>query len=328
MHSLYSHQIDGARSEVLTIASAISKFEPVVLFTDRHDANNLKSRNIPENVMVLEVNRLGSLWVRDTGPVFVIAETGKVEGVEFGFNAWGGKFACPDDHGLAARILDIIGVQRSPAGLVAEGGGIEVDGEGTLLACESSIINDNRNPGMSKENIEHGLKYVLGVEKVIWLKGVKGADITDCHVDALARFVAPGTVVLSKPHSSRKDVWTEIFEDARNVLETERDAKGRKLKIVEIKEPHLGRMDQEPDDGDEHESVFSYVNYLVVNGGVIAPKFGDKIADRWCKDTLGRLFPGREVVQVAINMLPRAGGGIHCATQQQPIGRARSSAAV
>ena len=191
---------------------------------------------------------------------------------------------------------------------------MEVDGQGTLLATESSLINPNRNPGLNKTQIEEKLKSALGLEKVIWFKGVRDEDTTDCHIDALARFVEPGTVLLSLPHGSRSDVWWEVYEDAREVLERQTDARGRKFKVVELMEPQLEVVDGGTDEG----GVFSYVNYYLVNGGVIAPSFGDQDADEKCKEVLGELFPGKEVVQVRINMLPRTGGGIHCATQQVP----------
>ncbi|KAH6712030.1 putative peptidyl-arginine deiminase family protein [Leptodontidium sp. MPI-SDFR-AT-0119] len=361
--SLYPHQISGARSEILNIAHAISKFEPVTIFVHPDDSLTLrtnlqekekgkekekkndkkiekekdtqsKSRN---SIDVKEIT-LESLWLRDTGPVFILdhddtadgAEVkDRVRGVDFKFNYWGSKLPLGEDIGLSTRILQISNIEKVEAGIVAEGGGIETDGEGTLLVCASSIVNENRNPGMSREVIEEELMGVLGVEKVVWLEGVRGEDITDCHVDALARFVRPGMVVLSPPHrhGERGSVWWKVYEDAKRVLEREKDAKGRSFEVVEIEEPDLEVVEQETemveeDEDDEFSSVFSYVNYLVVNRGVIAPKFGDQNADRKCKEVLQSLFPDREVIQVHISMLPRAGGGIHCATQQVPAGRA------
>ncbi|KAK0118691.1 hypothetical protein ONS95_007574 [Cadophora gregata] len=327
--SLYPHQVQGARSEILSIANAISKFEPVTIFVHPEDAKELKANlqnhvmEARENVSVKEVE-LESLWIRDSGPVFVLDKEKQVRGVDFGFNYWGRKLPLASDMGLAKRVLSTSSIERIDAGIIAEGGGIEVDGEGTLFACESSIVNKNRNPGMSKDVVEEKLKQVLGVEKVVWLKGVKGEDITDCHVDALARFVEPGTVVLSRPYGRERGVWMDVFEDAKRVLKRETDARGRKFKVVEIEEPDWDLVEQEPEcsgPGEQFASVYSYVNYLLVNGGVIAPKFGDDKRDQVCRKVLEELFPERKVVQVHINMLPRAGGGIHCASQQVPAGK-------
>jgi agmatine deiminase len=323
--SLFPSQVSPARSEVAAIASAISRFEPVTIYS------NLKSTpSIPllltqnKNVKIVEME-LENLWIRDTGPVFVTStegeengkgkgEKGVYKGVDFGFNYWGAKFELGPDIGLASRILKQAGFPLIQAGLCAEGGALEVDGQGTLLATESSLINPNRNPGLNKTQIEEKLKSALGLEKVTWFKGVRDEDATDCHIDALARFVEPGTVLLSLPHGSRSEVWWEVYEDAREVLEKQTDARGRKFKVVELMEPQLEVVDGGTDEG----GVFSYVNYYLVNGGVIAPSFGDQEADEKCKEVLGKLFPGKEVLQVRIDMLPRTGGGIHCATQQVP----------
>ncbi|PVH81220.1 putative peptidyl-arginine deiminase family protein [Cadophora sp. DSE1049] len=326
--SLYPHQLQGARSEILNIATAISKFEPVIIFVHPDDSRELSMRlqessmASSENMTVKEVE-LESLWIRDTGPVFVLKEGENLRGVDFGFNYWGQKLPPASDIGLAKRISNLSNIEKIDPGVVAEGGGIEVDGEGTLLACESSIVNENRNPGMSRDVVEEKLKGVLGVEKIIWLTGVQGEDITDCHVDALARFVRPGMVVLSRPHGGRGGVWMDVFEDAKRTLERETDARGRSFKVVEIEEPELDLVEQEPEsseNGKQFSSVFSYVNYLLVNGGVIAPKFGDEKRDQICREVLEGLFLGRKVVQVHINILPRAGGGVHCATQQVTAG--------
>lgn len=328
--SLYPHQLQGARSEILKIANAISKFEPVTILVHPEDLRVLKTSLREKDMhasgrVTVEEVELESLWIRDTGPVFVVDEEKNVRGVDFGFNYWGQKLPFASDIGLAKRLLNISGIKRLDAGLVAEGGGIEVDGGGTLLACESSIVNETRNPGMSRDIVEEKLKGLLGVEKVVWLKGVRGEDITDCHVDALARFVKPGKVLLSRPHGEGGGAWMDVFEDAKRVLGREVDARGGKFQVAEIEEADLDLVEQEPESsehGEQFPSVFSYINYLLVNGGVVAPRFGDEKRDQICKEVLEGLFPEREVVQVHINMLPRAGGGIHCATQQVPVGGA------
>jgi agmatine deiminase len=255
------------------------------------------------------------LWIRDSGPVFTFSADGRVHGIDFGFNYWGNKFPHGEDVYLAQRILAFADIPRVKASVRAEGGALEIDGAGTLIATESSLINPNRTPGMSKAEIEEQLKSVLGVDRVIWFKGVRDADCTDCHVDALARFASPGTVILSKPHSSRPSVWTEVYEDAKRVLRAERDAKGRTFQLIDLLEPNIESLKDEEDD-----MVASYANYYLPNGAVIIPRFGDKVADERSAKIFQKIFPDREVVQVLINMLPRLGGGIHCATQQQPRG--------
>jgi agmatine deiminase len=150
--------------------------------------------------------------------------------------------------------------------------------------------------------------------KVIWFKGVAGQDITDCHVDALARFADPGTVVLHRPAADTpRDVWTAASEQAARVLGSATDARGRTLKVVDLPEPDVDLIR-----GAGGNFLATYVNYYVCNGGVIVPRFGDRAADDRAAGIVGDLHPGREVVQVAIDHVAAGGGGIHCATQQQP----------
>jgi agmatine deiminase len=265
---------------------------------------------------VLEL-MVDDLWARDTGPTFVTGSRG-LAGIDFNFNGWGGKQTHVNDSQVARNLLDHYGITRIQAPITGEGGGIEVDGDGTLMATESAWVNDNRNPGKSRDQIEAGLKELLGVEKVIWFKGVAGQDITDSHVDALARFAEPGTVVLHRPAAGTPpDVWTTASAQALQVLQSATDAKGRRLKVVDLPEPDVDLIQ-----GAGKNFLATYINYYVCNGGVIVPRFGDKAADDRAAGTIGDLHPGRKVTQLTINHIAAGGGGIHCATQQQPVAAA------
>jgi agmatine deiminase len=237
--------------------------------------------------------------------------------VDFNFNYWGGKSRVTVDQHFARRILasDFSEHTRHQAGIVSEGGALEVDGEGTLLVCDSSIINDNRNPGRSKDEIESELKRLLGVSKVIWLKGVKGLESTDWHVDAFARFVAPGHVILSKPPPNAHPAILDIFDAAVETFKKTTDAQGRSIVVTICQEPDQEKLAGGAVDG----MVTSYVNYLLVNGGVVMAKFDEPETDAKAFEQIQSLFPDRRVVQVYINELPRLGGGIHCATQHIPV---------
>ena len=320
--------LKAARAEVVAIANTISAFEPVWLYASATSAAEARAL-VDENVVVKEAE-VDNLWIRDLGPVFVRSSPsgipsgkGKVEGkvdaaVDFNFNYWGGG-KCPEtiDQHFAKRILasDFGDHKRYQAGLVSEGGALEVDGEGTLLVCDSSIVNDNRNPGRSQDDIEAELKRLLGVSKVIWLKGVKGLESTDWHVDAFARFVAPGHVVLSKPPPNAHPAIIGIFDAAIETFKTATDAQGRRFQVTICQEPDQEKLPGGSVDG----MVTSYVNYLLVNGGVIMAKFGAQDVDAKAYELIQSLFPERRVVQVYINELPRLGGGIHCATQHIPL---------
>lgn len=319
--SLYSvddkpDALHGSRQEIATLANAISQFEPVTLYAPKKEVCSAEDV-VNDNVTVTPLD-VENLWMRDTGPVYVVSSEGELAGVEFNFNDWGEK-DYPDrsvDWSTAHRILKKDRTREIEIDIVIEGGALEIDGDGTLMATESSIINDNRNPGMSKEDIEKILAETLGIEKFIWFKGVKGKDITDDHIDGLARFVAPGVVLLSRPAAGTPEIWTDTYEEARRVLESSTDARGRPFEIREIQE--AADVDF-PDQDGEDPPALNYVNYLVVNGGVIIPRFGDLKADREAKEVIQELFPDRRVVQVDLYWIALTGGGIHCATQQVPL---------
>lgn len=229
-----------------------------------------------------------------------------------------------ENTAFASRVLEIENaanpsnpVTRVVSAVRLEGGGIEMDGEGTFLAAESSVLVPSRNAGLSRDEVETELRRLLGVEKFIWVPGREGLDITDCHIDAEARFIRPGVVVLCKPHPSCEQVYFDIYNEIRSILERETDAQGRKFEIHDIVEPDPKLVKGEtPVPGEEACPAASYVNFYFVNGGLVVPAFGDEGADREALEVLRGLVPGRSVVQVAVNALPRTGGVLHCTTQQ------------
>jgi agmatine deiminase len=309
-----SSHLEALQSEVTDIANAISRFEPVHLCAREELISQAKSM-VSDNVF-LKPAPVTELWIRDSGPVYVQdSTTGKVTAVSFNFNYWGGKLPSAGDEKVATQIAAHANEPSATSKITVEGGAIEHDGEGTFLGTESCIMNDNRNPGISKSDVEAELSDKLGVTHFIWIPGVKGFDITDYHIDALARFTSPGTVLLSKPGPNAQAEAIDVYNSAQSILSSAKDAKGRTLTVHDCEEPDTTQMGPP----DQHNEVIgSYANYLLVNGGVIMPKFGQERQDAAALDLFKRLFPDREVVQVSINMLPRTGGGIHCATQQVP----------
>ncbi|MGA5821207.1 agmatine deiminase family protein [Kitasatospora sp. NPDC094028] len=311
LEEVWGDQLPGVRQDIAALAQAIAGFEPVVLLA-RPDQAGQARQACGSSVEVLEL-AVDDLWARDTGPTFVTGPQG-LAGVDFDFNGWGNKQTHDNDAQVARNLLAHYGLTRLQAPITGEGGGIEVDGEGTLMATESSWVNDNRNPGKSRDQIEAGFKDLLGVQKVIWFKGVAGQDITDCHIDALARFAEPGTVLLHRPAADTPpDVWTTASAQAVQVLQSATDAKGRSLKVVDLPEPDFQLIE-----GSGKNFLATYLNYYVCNGGVIVPRFGDQAADDHAVGVIGDLHAGRKVTQVTINHIAAGGGGIHCATQQQP----------
>lgn len=299
------------RRNLAGIANTIAEFEPVKLLV-RPQEKELARKLVGKSISLVECP-LDDLWVRDTGPVFVCNAKGEKAGVDFNFNGWGSKQAHKHDAKVAQAIIEASGVQGLTTPLVLEGGGIEVDGEGSAIITESCVLNKNRNPGVSKQAVEAELKRLLGLEKIIWLPGIKGKDITDGHTDFYARFCSPGVVAAAydpDPYSFDHAVTKRHLE----LLKEARDAHGRKLDVVVLEAP--GRI---RDRYANNDFAAGYVNFYLCNGAVIAPQFGDTQTDGATRETLQSLFPDREIVQLNIDGIAAGGGGIHCTTQQEPL---------
>ncbi|MFJ3582418.1 agmatine/peptidylarginine deiminase [Streptomyces sp. NPDC090127] len=309
--SVWEGDLPYVREDIARIARAVGEYEAVVMMA-RPDQVAVAQRACGSQVEVVPL-AVDDLWARDTVPVFV-EDGGKVVGVDFRFNGWGGKQEHTHDAQVGRTLLARYGVPRERAPLVSEGGSFETDGEGTLLITESSIVNDNRNRGKSRDQIEDELVETLGVEKVVWLAGVRGEDITDAHVDSLVRFTAPGVVLLDQAFpGTPPDSWSRSADQARSVLSRATDARGRRFEIIDLPQPDLDRITGEGDD-----FVSTYANFYVANDSVFLPKFGDRKADARAKAILQEHFPDRDVVQVQIDTIASGGGGIHCATHDQP----------
>ncbi|MEU8890027.1 agmatine deiminase family protein [Streptomyces sp. NPDC048442] len=321
--SVWEDDLPSVREDIARIARAVAEYEPVVMLA-RPEQQTAARRACGAQVEVIPL-AVDDLWARDTVPVFVEEGAegeereegeggGKVVGVDFHFNGWGDKQQHTDDARVGRTLLGTYGIPRVQAPLVAEGGSFETDGEGTLLVTESSLVNDNRNPGRTRDRIEKELVETLGVTKVVWLAGVRGEDITDAHVDSLVRFTAPGVVLLDRAFpSAPADSWSRSADQARSVLGSATDARGRSFEIVDLPQPDLDRIRGGGDD-----FVAAYANFYVANGSVFLPEFGDRKADDRARGILQEHFPKREVVQVRIDTLASGGGGIHCATHDQP----------
>jgi agmatine deiminase len=298
------------RENLAGIAKAIAAHEPVKMLV-REEDHDIAARLCGASVELVP-HAVDDLWMRDTGPVFVKDPAGRLGAVGFNFNGWGNKQEHKQDAKVAAFVAQRAGAQLLDTRLVLEGGGIEVDGEGTAIVTESCVLNANRNPGLSKGRCEAELSRLLGVRKIIWLPGIAGKDITDGHTDFYARFTSPGVVVagLDPDPSSYDHAVTRRHLD---ILRKSSDAKGRPLKVVVLQGPTTVRPKYE-----NAQFAAGYVNFYVCNHAVIAPEFGDSKADRNTRDILADLFPGRDVIQLNVDGVAAGGGGIHCTTQQQP----------
>ncbi len=304
----FPNGLPAARAAYAEVAKAIARFEPVTMICPESEVAEV-SLACGKGVDVLPMVTSDS-WIRDNGPSFVVNEAGDLAGVHWRFNAWGGNYP---DHGpdtvVAATLLERLGLPRFEAPLIMEGGAFHVDGEGTLLTTEQCLLHPNRNPHLTKGEIEAHLRDHLGVSRFIWLGQGYEDDETDGHVDEIACFVRPG-VVLTLTTDDTTDPNYRIFQDNLERLRLARDAAGRELEIVTLRTP--ARREQ-----NGVRLTLSYTNFYLANGGVVMPSFEDPADDEALR-TFRRLFPDRQVVPVPALDIVRGGGGIHCITQQQP----------
>lgn len=301
--------LNRVQAGIALIANTIAKYEPVVmLVADAQAATarkalsaNIELWNIPTD----------DLWCRDSGPTFVKDANGSLAVAHIRFNGWGNKQPHSNDALIAERVAERLDLPLFDTGLVGEQGGVEHDGAGTLLAHASCWVNPNRND-MDESEVSDKLRKALGGEKMIWAPGIAGKDITDYHIDSLARFVGPGKVLIQLGDKiDRNDPWSVSGHETLAILNNATDARGSKLEIIRLPDPVNIRSRKA-------DFVASYVNYYVCNGAVIAAQFGDKAADGRAKELLQSLYPGRLVEMLNIDAIGESGGGIHCATQQQP----------
>jgi agmatine deiminase len=264
------------------------------------ESPNVRFARIPTN----------DAWVRDHGPIFVVDDHGVVAMTDWRYNAWGGKYPPYDlDDRVPARINEALKLRRFEPGIVLEGGSVDVNGRGTLLTTESCLLHPNRNPTLSKADIEQTLREYLGVRHVVWLgDGIVGDD-TDGHVDDLARFVRQTTVVTAVEEDPSDDNYGALQDNLAR-LHAACDEAGRPLEVVPLPMPpalyHQGRR-----------LPASYANFYVGNGAVLVPVF-DHSRDEIACSTLARLFPERRIAPIFATDLVWGLGAVHCVTQQQP----------
>ncbi|MER5966043.1 agmatine deiminase family protein [Streptomyces sp. NPDC002057] len=311
--SIWGNKLSGVQADIALIARTIAKYEPVVMCANSGSA--AKARQLcGSTVTVISSIPVDDCWTRDTGPVFRVDGTGGLDAVGLNFNGWGNKQAHAKDALVAGRIASYVGVPITYAGLVGEGGAIEQDGAGTLMATRSSLVNRNRNPGMSERQLESAMCAAYGASKVIWFDGVKGQDITDDHVDATSRFLSPGEALVQMPLASENDAYARDARQQFSILSASTTAQGVPMDTMRLQGPDYYKI-RSTSEG----FLASYANFYLCNGAVISAHFGDTRADQAARATLARLYPDRVIEQLNIDRLGTGGGGIHCVTQQQPV---------
>lgn len=296
--------LDLLQDTIADIANTIASFEPVIMLAPPQAVANARSR-LSRSVEVWDIPT-DDLWARDSGPVFVTDGNGSRAVTGFNFNGWGGKQTHTNDGPIARRVAERMGLPYLQSPVVGEAGGLEHNGAGLVIAHESSWVNDNRNPGMSRAQVEAGILETIGADRMIWAPGLADLDITDYHIDALARFVAPDHVLIQLPDAiSADDPFTAAAWQTHDVL-AETD-----LRLTVIEDAWDTRVTSD-------DFVASYVNYYACNGAVICAQFGDTRTDRIARRAIERIYPDREIVMLNVDAVGEVGGGIHCATQQMP----------
>lgn len=296
--------------ELAQAALQIARFEPVTMLVDESTEPEAK-KALGDDIEQIVIPH-NDCWLRDNGPTIVLTEDGQRLGVNWRFNAWGKKYPGYElDDQVAGRVLRYFGIPEIPVSIIMEGGSFHTDGEGTLLTTEECILNQNRNPHKTRREIEEIFRQHLGVEKMIFLpKGLFG-DETDGHVDNVACFACPGTILLQVCDNPADPNFERSREHLR-ILENETDARGRRLKVIQIPQPPVMVY--------QHKRLtLSYLNFYMVNGGILLPVFGLE-TDEAAISILKEVFPDRTLVTVDGMKLVKEGGNVHCLTQQMPKG--------
>ena len=305
----WSHfDFEKGRHKWAEVATAISNFEKVKMIVHPMDIKIAKTI-LHNSIEICEIKN-DDCWARDSGATFLLNDQRKLGGIDWEFNGWG-KFSPHDsDNKIAKFMIEKSSAEYFKSSMVLEGGSIHVDGAGTLITTEQCLLNKNRNPNLSKIEIEENLKKYLNIKKIIWLK--HGTDEgTDGHVDNIACF-ADENKVLALTCNDKQDPFYDKLNENLEILKTEKDAEGRRLEVIEIEMSYKRLI---PDD----DEPSSYINFYIANGGIVMPSFDDEKADKKAQNIIKSVFPKRKILALNGIDISLGGGNIHCITQQQPL---------
>jgi agmatine deiminase len=307
----WNGDLAGPRRDVAGLVRALAASNRVKLLVSGSEAQ-ASARAELDGLAEIVPASYGDIWLRDTGPVFARSEDGPLA-LRFRTNGWGGKFDLADDRTVGDDIARLAGAPTRKFDFVLEGGAVELDGEGTLLATRQALLNANRN-GWTEGQAEAALREAFGIHKVVWLDQGLLNDHTDGHIDTVARFVAPGRVVCQAPAGS-DDPNAEVLHDIARALAAATDASGRPLEVIRIPSPGLVI-----DDTGEIAPA-SHVNFVIANGVVVVPTYATPSAGR-AVEALRAVFPDRNIVGIDSRALlgsgDAGGGSFHCITREEP----------
>ena len=296
--------LDAAQVQIAAFANAVAQSGQGVRLIVRDGANEAQARALVSENVALEQRRFGDIWLRDTGPLVIQNEAGDQQARRFGFNGWGGKYLMEGDREIGADLGRSAGLEVIEADWIFEGGALDCDGTGLAVTTEQCLLNPNRNPELSRSDIEMRLARDLGVERVLWLGDGLVNDHTDGHVDNLARFVAPGTIAVPRA-TGANDPNAAIYADAHARAE----AFGLTVRDV----PSPGRYER-----DGRIEPASYMNFAITTRLVVVPTFGSA-SDADGIAAIAALFPDRDTIGLPADAVLAGGGGFHCASQQMPV---------
>jgi agmatine deiminase len=306
---LWGERMSATRQAYAELAKTIAAYEPVTMIA-RPDLTAEASLTCGQGISVLPLAHDDSR-IRDTAPTFLLDQTGALGGVDWQYNGYGARApAFEEDARLAEAICARLEVPRFVAPLVLEGGGVQVDGEGTALVCASSVLDPKRNPGLDREASEELLAEYLGIAKIIWLEHGFDGDVTGGQIVNVARFVRPGVVMILTCRD-QEDANYAPLRDNHDRLSDARDAAGRQLEVIGIEQPAL----RSGPDG--RRLTTSYLSFYLANGAVLLPMFGDP-KDSPAYAAINAAFPDRRAIQIDAGDLV-CGGGIHDLTRDQPV---------
>jgi agmatine deiminase len=313
---LWLEDLEAARTEFVGLCRAITEQdgETLEILVPDQVQQALAIEALKGLPVIFHLIPFGDIWLRDTAPIFLINPQGALATARFRFNGWGEKYVLPNDAQVATKIAEVV---KQSGGIafsfpwVLEGGSVEVDGQGTCLTTRQCLLNPNRNPTITQDAVEEGLREALGVEKVLWLEEGLLNDHTDGHIDTLARFVAPGVVICMEARD-QEDPNRAVLEKIAQDLASFTDAQGRSLKVVRIPSP--GKILNQA----QEVMPASYVNFYIGNRTVIVPTY-DAPYDAEAVNLIGQCFPNHRTLGLSAKAILRGGGAFHCITQQQPI---------